>query len=96
VRKIWLGAAGAALLAVAGCADGRGAYVNGIAAHFAPGVTTRAEATAQLGPPTSVFDEADGSKTLTWARDGGLFKPDETRGLSITFDSGGKMMRVAS
>jgi hypothetical protein len=87
--------AAAALLATGGCADGQGTYVNSVAAHFTPGVTTRAEVTAKLGPPSSVFDQADGSKTLTWARDGGLFNPDETRGLSIVFGVDGKMVRIA-
>jgi hypothetical protein len=92
-RVGWLGAASAVVLTIGGCAGGQEA--NDIAGHFTPGSTTRAEAIAQLGAPSSVFDQADGSKTVTWARDGGLFNPDETHGLSIVFGPDDKMVRVA-
>lgn len=85
-----------AALALAACADGQGAYVNGAAGHFTPGVTTRAQAVAQLGPPSSIYDRADGSRIVTWARTGGLFNESETKGLSILFDPDNKMIRVVS
>jgi hypothetical protein len=81
-------------VAVAGCADGQGAYVNSASSHFTPGVTTRAQAIAELGPPNSVYDRADGSRTLTWARTGGLFNESETRSLSVLFGPDDKIIRI--
>jgi len=86
----------AAALALAGCADGQGAFVNSTSSHFASGVTTRAQAIAQLGPPSSIYDQADGSRILTWARNGGLFNEADTRSLSILFGPDDKMIRVVS
>ena len=34
-------------------------------------MTTRADALKALGPPSSVYEAANGEKTLSWARDGG-------------------------
>jgi hypothetical protein len=82
--------------ALAGCADGQGAYVSAASSHLTPGVTTRAEAVAQLGPPSSIFDQADGSRTLSWARGGGLFAPSETRNLSVQFGPDDRMIRIVS
>jgi hypothetical protein len=86
----------AAALALAGCADGQGAFVNSATSHFTPGVTTRAQAVTELGAPSSVYDLADGSRTLTWARNGGLFNESETRSLSILFGPDDKMIRVVA
>ena len=83
-------------LVLVGCADGEGAYVNSASSHFAPGFTTRAEAVAQLGPPSSIYQLADGTRTVTWARTGGLFNEGETRSLSIMFGPDDKMVRVVS
>jgi hypothetical protein len=83
-------------LALVGCADGEGDFVNGTSSHFTPGTTTRAQAVAQLGPPNSIYQLADGTRTVTWARTGGLFNPGETRGLSIMFGPDDKMIRVVS
>lgn len=86
----------AAALALAACADGQGAYVSSTSSHFSPGVTTRAQAVAQLGAPSSIFEQADGSRIVTWARNGGLFNPSETRSLSILFGPDDKMIRVVT
>jgi hypothetical protein len=94
VRKALMAVIAAAM--VAGCADGQGAYVNAASGHFSPGVTTRAQAVAQLGPPSSIYDLADGSRTVTWARDGGLFAPSDTRSLSIQFGPDDRMIRIVS
>jgi hypothetical protein len=83
-------------LALAGCVDGQGSFVNNTTEHFQPGVTTRAEAVAQLGQPSSIYDQADGSRTLSWARNGGLFNESETRSLSILFGPDDKMVRVVA
>ena len=96
MRKARAIAGVAAVLILAGCADGQGAYVNSASSHFAPGVTTRAQAVAQLGPPSSVFDLPDGSRTVTWARTGGLFAESETRSLSILFGPDDRMLRIVS
>jgi hypothetical protein len=77
-------------LACTACAD------NSDAARFTPGVTTRAEAIAALGPPSAVYDAANGERTVTWARAAGLFNPGETRQYSILFGPDDKMIRVAS
>jgi hypothetical protein len=87
-------AIGALALTLAACADGEGTYVNGASSRFTPGVTTRAQAVAELGPPSSVYDLADGSRTLTWARTGGLFAQSETRSLSLQFGPDDKMIRI--
>lgn len=86
----------AAVLALTACADGQGAFTNSTVSHFTPGVTTRAEAVAQLGPPSSIYDRADGSRIVTWARTGGLFNPSETKGTSILFDPNNKMVQIMS
>ena len=85
-----------AVLAVAGCVDGAGSFASSTAAHFTPGVTTRAQAIAALGPPSSVYEAANGEKTLSWARDGGLFGGDDTHQYAVVFGPDDKMVRVAS
>lgn len=59
-------------------------------------MTTRAQAIAALGPPSSVYIAANGETTLSWARDGGLFSPGETRQYAIVFGTDDKMVRVAA
>lgn len=86
----------AAALALAGCADGQGALANSASSHFTPGVTTRAQAATQLGSPSSIYQQADGSRIVTWARNGGLFNEAETRSLSILFGPDDKMIRIVS
>lgn len=80
-------------LAVSACTE---SFVESNAAQFRPGVTTRAEAIAALGPPSSVYQAADGDTTLSWARDGGLFNPGETRQYAIVFGPDDKMLRIAA
>ena len=94
MRTILISAAAAALLALSACASS--GVDPGAAARFKPGVTTRADAVAQLGPPASVYEASDETKTLTWAASGGLFDSDTTKGLSIQFGPDGKMIRVVS
>ena len=89
-------AMGVLAVLLASCADGQGVYVNSTSSHFAPGVTTRGQAIAQLGPPSSVYDLADGSRTLTWARTGGMFNEADTRSLSVQFGADDKMVRIVS
>lgn len=96
MRTFALLAAVIVALACAACADGGGALVSSTAAHFAAGVTTRADAIKALGPPSSVYEAANGDKTLAWARDGGLFNADETRQFAILFGPDDKMIRVVS
>ena len=96
MRKITVAMLAAMALALAGCADGEGQFVTSTSSHFTPGVTTRAAAIAQLGPPSSVYDLADGSRTVTWARTGGLFAEGETRSLSVLFGPDDKMIRVVN
>lgn len=81
-------------LALAGCADEQGTYASDSASRFAPGVTTRAQAIAALGPPSSIYDQADGSRTISWARNGGLFAESQTRSLSIQFGPDDRMIRI--
>ena len=66
------------------------------AKHFKPGLTTRAQVVKRLGPPASVFDGSDETKTLTWAKTGSLFNGDTTKGLSIQFGPDDKMIKVVS
>ena len=66
------------------------------AAKFKPGVTTRAEVIKRLGPPASVYDGLDQTRTLTWAKSGGLFDPGTTKGLSIQFGPDDKFIKVVS
>ncbi len=96
MRTFALLAAVIAALTCAACADGGGAFVSAASSHFTPGVTTRTDALKALGPPTSVYEAANGEKTLSWARDGGLFNGDETRQYAILFGPDDKMIRVAS
>ena len=72
----------------------RRASSSSASAHFAPGVTTREEAIKALGPPSSVYEAANGEKTLSWARDGGLFNGDETRQYAVVFGPDDKMIRT--
>jgi hypothetical protein len=96
LRSFALLAALVAALACSACADGGGALVSSASSHFTAGVTTRADAIKALGPPSSVYQAANGEKTLAWARDGGLFGGDETRQYAIVFGPDDKMVRVAS
>jgi hypothetical protein len=93
VKALALAACAGLLLSVAGCAD---SFVDSNAARFTPGVTTRAQAIAALGPPSSVYQAADGETTLAWARGGGLFNPGETHQYAIVFGPDDKMIRVAA
>jgi hypothetical protein len=86
----------AVALALAGCADGEGSLASSASSHFTPGITTRAEAVAKLGPPSSIYDQANGSRIVSWARTGGLFNPSETRGLSVEFGPDDRMVRIVS
>jgi hypothetical protein len=85
-----------ATLACAACADGGGAFVSAASSGFTPGVTTRADAVRALGPPSSVYEAANGEKTVAWARDGGLFNAGETRQYAIVFGPDDKMIRVVA
>ncbi len=88
-------AMGVMTLALAGCASD-GGYGDTASSHFTPGTTTRAQAVAQLGPPSSIYELADGTRTITWARSGGLFSGGETPSLSIMFGPDDKMLRIVS
>jgi len=90
--KILTSVAIGALLTLTACASS--GVDPGAAAKFKPGVTTRAEVVKRLGPPASVYDGSDETKTLTWAKDGGLFDAGSTKGLSIQFGPDDKMVRV--
>jgi hypothetical protein len=96
LRTFALVAAAVAALACTACADGAGALVSAASSHFTPGVTTRADAVKALGPPSSVYDAANGEKTLSWARDGGLFNASETRQYAIVFGPDDKMLRAVA
>ena len=93
MRKILTPLAVGALLVLSGCASS--GVAPGVAAHFKPGVTTRAQAIKRLGPPASVYDGADETKTLTWASGAGLFSSG-TKGLSLQFGPDDKFLRVVS
>jgi hypothetical protein len=82
-----------AVLVCAACADNAD---PGGASHLTPGVTTRVQAISALGPPSSVYQAANGEKTVAWARGGGLFSPGETRQYAILFGPDDKMIRVVS
>ncbi|HEX4180285.1 MAG TPA: hypothetical protein VHY32_05805 [Caulobacteraceae bacterium] len=84
----------AALLALSACATS--GVDPGAAKHFKPGQTTRAEVIKRLGPPASVYDGADDTRTLTWAKTGGMFDSGATQGLSIQFGPDDKMIKVVS
>jgi hypothetical protein len=87
--------AGLALaLAVSGCAGG--AVMEQTASRFTPGVTTRADAVAALGPPSSIYEAANGDTTLSWARDGGVFDSADTRQLALVFGPDNKLIRIAA
>jgi hypothetical protein len=96
LRTYGLLAAVVAALACAACADGGGAFVSAASSRFTPGVTTRADAVKALGPPSSVYEAANGEKTIAWARDGGLFNAGETRQYAIVFGPDDKMIRVVA
>jgi hypothetical protein len=68
----------------------------GAAKQFKPGVTTRAEVIKRLGPPASVYDGVDETRTLSWAKTGGLFDSGSTKGLSIQFGPDDKMIKLVS
>ena len=94
MRSIALVGALIVTLACVACADGGGAFVSSAATHFTPGVTTRADALKALGPPSSVYEAANGETTLSWARDGGLFNSGETKQYAVVFGPDDKMIRV--
>ena len=84
----------AALLALSACATS--GVDPSAAKSFKPGVTTRAQVVKRLGPPASVYDGTDETRTLTWAKTGGLFDSGTTKGLSIQFGPDDKMIKVVS
>jgi hypothetical protein len=92
--KFPIAAAIAALSFLAACASS--GVDTHAAAQFKPGVTTRAEVIKRLGPPASVYDGSDETKTLSWAKGGGLFDAGATKGLSIQFGPDDKMIKVVS
>ena len=92
--KILTSAVIAALLALTACASS--GVDPGAAHHFKPGVTTRAQVIKRLGPPASVYVGMDETRTLTWAKTGGLFDSGTTKGLSIQFGPDDKMVKVVS
>ena len=92
MRTFALLVAVSAALACAACADD----VSATSSHFTPGVTTRADAIKALGAPSSVYEAANGERTLSWARDGGLFNSGETRQYAVVFGPDDKMLRVVS
>lgn len=92
--KVLTSAAVGALLILTACASS--GVDPGAAAHFKPGVTTRTEVIKRLGPPASVYIGSDETKTLSWAKTGGLFDQGSTKGLSIQFGPDDKMRRVVS
>lgn len=61
-----------------------------------PGVTTYAEAVAELGKPTLVQKRADGRTIAVWQYIRGTISGGTARGVSIVFGAGGVMERVAS
>jgi hypothetical protein len=90
--RLRLTLAGLALgLLVGGCAD-----MQQTASRFTPGVTTRADALAALGAPSSIYEAANGDRTLSWARDGGVFDPSDTRQLALVFGPDDKLVRIAA
>lgn len=94
MRQFLRVAAVGAFLGLAACAT---SGVNpGAAKQFKPGVTTRAEVVKRLGPPASVYVGADETRTLSWAKSGGMFNSGTTKGLSIQFGPDDKMMRIVS
>jgi hypothetical protein len=93
-RPALFGVMFSAALALAGCATS--GVDPGAAKHFKPGLTTRAEVIKRLGPPVSVYDGTDETRTLTWAKTGGLFDSGTTKGLSIQFGSDDKMIKVVA
>ena len=94
MRNIATSAMFGATLALAACATS--GVDPGAAKHFTPGVTTRAEVIKRLGPPASVYDGTDETRTLTWAKTGGMFDSGTTKGLSIQFGPDDKMIKVVS
>ena len=92
MKSIALAVAVTAFLTLSACAT---SGVDADAAkHFKPGVTTRAQVIKRLGPPASVYDGTDETRTLTWAKTGGLFDAGSTKGLSIQFGADDKMIKV--
>ncbi|HEX4183370.1 MAG TPA: hypothetical protein VHY34_08930 [Caulobacteraceae bacterium] len=87
-------AAVSALLTLTACATS--GVDPGAAKQFKPGVTTRAEVVKRLGPPASVYVGTDDTRTLSWAKSGGMFDPGTTKGLSIKFGPDDKMIQVVS
>jgi hypothetical protein len=93
VRAFAFAVCAALALGLAACED---IAVESNADHFTQGVTTRAQAIAALGPPSSIYQAADGDTTLSWARGAGLFNPGETRQYAIVFGPDDRMIRVAA
>jgi len=93
MRALALAVLAGLAVGVAACTD---TFVESNAEGFAPGVTTRAQAIAVLGPPSSIYQAANGETTVSWARGGGLFNPGETRQYAIVFGPDDRMIRVAA
>jgi hypothetical protein len=94
LRAFKIAVAAALLFAAAACTGG--VFDESTVQRFTPGVTTRAEAIAALGAPSSVYQAANGETTLSWASGGGLFNPGETRQFAAVFGADDKMIRIVA
>ena len=79
-------------LAIWGCSSGT-SFDPADVSRLRPGVSTRSDAIALLGPPDGEVSEPDGSQLLSWtyAR---VFIGTTGRSVSILFNPAGRMVRV--
>lgn len=61
-----------------------------------PGVTTYDEAVAKLGKPRSTMYAEDGRKSVLWLYVEAGVARSEARGVRVSFDPEGKMIRIVS
>lgn len=87
----------AATIFFSGCVTTAGTkFEMAIVDSFQTQVTTKDDAVAKLGKPTSLMNQSDGGTILVWSYAEGNLGRVASAGVSILFNKDGKMVRVVS
>lgn len=94
LRSLALAGALTLTLPLTGCVTSGSKFTMAEVQSLQPGVSTKAEAIALLGPPTSVSVMGDGSELLQWMYTEVVYIAGEGRHVAILFGRDGRMIRI--
>ena len=94
LRSLAFATALALSLPLAGCMTSGVKFTMAEVESLQPGVTTKDEAIALLGKPTSRSTMADGSELLQWMYSEAIYIAAESRHVAILFGRDGRMLRI--